>query len=343
MSRVFVVLVAAAAAVVAVADRAYANPVVDTITRPSGALASDIGVGRPLSVVPDQVALDRPLTLADSVAAADTGGGGAPTLDGAGACGDYVYCVATCGPAACACDRWQFRASIPIWIPGITGSFATGSTSVSSGGSLFDFAGLADRFLDVATGLEFAFVGSLGASRGRWSLDIDGFGATVGSTLTVKSSGADAEIDLTAFIGRAMVGYRIVDGPLGCGTCGERRLTADVYTGIRVYHVNLELDTGTSDDKGSSDWIDPIIGLRAKWDLSARWTAAAEADIGGFGVGSDFVWSASASIGYRFTSCFGMRLGWSILDIDYSIGSGSKNFEFDVRFSGPTLAFTFEW
>ena len=48
-----------------------------------------------------------------------------------------------------------------------------------------------------------------------------------------------------------------------------------------------------------------LIGLRFGLDLLDRWTTAAEANVGGFGLGFDPAWkNAQAFIGYR-TSLFG--------------------------------------
>ena len=71
-------------------------------------------------------------------------------------------------------------------------------------------------------------------------------------------------------------------------------------------------------------------------DLSDHWTIAGEADVGGFGVGSDFAWNAQAFLGYR-TTLFGhpttFAVGYRALHQDYD----HNDFEWDVTMYGPVL------
>ncbi len=70
--------------------------------------------------------------------------------------------------------------------------------------------------------------------------------------------------------------------------------------------------------------------------LSERWGVRGEADIGGFGVGSDLTWNAQAVLTYGFTvagyEAFAAA-GYRALYWDYKDGG----FEWDVTMSGPIL------
>ena len=44
---------------------------------------------------------------------------------------------------------------------------------------------------------------------------------------------------------------------------------------------------------------------------------------------------------YRFNDLFSLRLGWRVLDVDYSANSGRDEFGWDMRQDGPWLGFTF--
>jgi hypothetical protein len=78
------------------------------------------------------------------------------------------------------------------------------------------------------------------------------------------------------------------------------------------------------------NWLDPIIGIRAQWDLNERWFLAGKCDIGGFGVGSDFTWTAQGTVGYQFTEAVSAELGYRYMDTDYSDGA----FVYDVAEHG---------
>jgi hypothetical protein len=86
----------------------------------------------------------------------------------------------------------------------------------------------------------------------------------------------------------------------------------------------------------SESWVDPLIGSRIGLDLTDRWGITSEANIGGFGVGSDFTRNAQAYVGYE-TSLFGrlttFLFGYRALYQDYH----HRDFEWDVPMHGPVI------
>ncbi len=118
-------------------------------------------------------------------------------------------------------------------------------------------------------------------------------------------------------------------------------MTLDLYAGGRYNGVELTLSPGNEPDiSGKQDWVDPIVGLKLIAPLSKSWHAELNGDIGGFGVASDFAWSATAVLGYDFTIfdapssfLFGVRAyGW-----DYTDGSGDDEFTWDIVQAGLLL------
>lgn len=81
------------------------------------------------------------------------------------------------------------------------------------------------------------------------------------------------------------------------------------------------------------NWIDPIIGLRAQYDLTEKWYLAAKSDIGGFGVGSDFTWTAQATVGYQINESVSTEIGYRYMDSDFTDGA----FVYDVAEHGVYL------
>jgi hypothetical protein len=113
--------------------------------------------------------------------------------------------------------------------------------------------------------------------------------------------------------------------------------------GVCYTYLDIDLDIkGIGDSSGDQDWFDPLIGVRAFFDLSERWTLALNGNVGGFGIGSDFTWGAMGTIGYRFplfsaTNNARAVVGYRAIYQDYSEGSGSNRFEWDVTLHGPIL------
>lgn len=94
--------------------------------------------------------------------------------------------------------------------------------------------------------------------------------------------------------------------------------------------INDELDNLPTDKSADLDWLDPIVGVRAQWNISDRWFVAGRSDIGGFDVGSDLAWTLQATVGYNFTQNVSAELGYRYLHTDYSNGS----LDYDVAQAG---------
>jgi len=113
----------------------------------------------------------------------------------------------------------------------------------------------------------------------------------------------------------------------------------EVYGGGRYTHLGIELDPSPGrKTEGDRDWVDPILGLRIGIDAFEHLQLVVDGDVGGFGVGSDFAWSACTLIGYRF-DMFGADasavVGYRALGQDYDQGSGRNAFRWDVTMHGP--------
>jgi hypothetical protein len=102
----------------------------------------------------------------------------------------------------------------------------------------------------------------------------------------------------------------------------EQRLAAAINK-----QLTNRLPTNASADK---DWVDPIIGVRAQWNINDKWFLAGKSDIGGFGVGSDLAWTLQGTVGYQFTDNVSAELGYRYLQTDYQDGA----FAYDVAEAG---------
>jgi hypothetical protein len=95
---------------------------------------------------------------------------------------------------------------------------------------------------------------------------------------------------------------------------------------------------------GDVDWWDPFIGVRLRQAVAPGQNLTVRADIGGFDIGSQFTWHAIATYDARLLTRQGYAidayLGYKALSVDYSTGSGTSRYEYDVIQHGPVIGLT---
>lgn len=118
------------------------------------------------------------------------------------------------------------------------------------------------------------------------------------------------------------------------------RPEVDLTAGVRFYDADVELDFVGFGTDGEQQWLEPIVGARARWELGRSWALGLAGDIGGFDIDDTSSWQAVASVEWRPSRRFSMSLAHRILDIDASFGSRDR-FALDLQLAGPMLAFNF--
>jgi len=212
-------------------------------------------------------------------------------------------------------ERWQFTLA-----PYLMGAAMDGTTVVRGREAEVDLSAS-----DIFENLEFGFMGMLAARKGDWGLAGDFIYAGLGVTI----DNPPADIDPTQIIFTMQ---------------GLRRLSdaAEVTFGLRVNHLNGRINfkgpLGVELEQ-SKNWVDPIVGLVLRTPGERRWHVMLMADIGGFGVGSDFAWQVFPTVGVRVTQKASLEFGWRFLDANYETGEDTERFEYDVLTHGPAMGF----
>jgi outer membrane autotransporter protein len=81
------------------------------------------------------------------------------------------------------------------------------------------------------------------------------------------------------------------------------------------------------------NWFDPFIGLRARYNLTKALYLTGEADIGGFGVGSEITWETYGALGCQITRNIYSEVGYRYLYLDYD----TTSFIFQGAFHGAQI------
>lgn len=191
-------------------------------------------------------------------------------------------------------------------------------------------------FQDIFENLDSVLILAAEIKKGRVGLlaDVNYLSLELG-TETPGTLFDDVDAETSSLIGGVYGTYRIVEGD------GH---SVDVLGGGRVWSVETTLDfqAGTLPAVRTSDsktWVDPIVGARGALDLTPNFGVTLLADVGGFGVSSDFSWQALATVDYRVNDWITGRLGYRHLAVDYEDGG----FVYDVDISGPVIGLSMRW
>ena len=221
-------------------------------------------------------------------------------------------------------EEWQLQVVPYLWGSGIKGPVGIGNRTAELDAS---FANILDH-------LHFAAMGLADARRDRLVVltdvlytDLRGQRATPGPLF----SSVDPEQRM--FILTPEAGYRILD---------SEDASLDVVGGIRYWRLKSELQfqSGVLPGIGldaTRDWVDGIVGARARMPLSRKWWATAYGDVGAGG--SEFTYQVVGNAGLDIGEHYALVLGYRYLKVDYD----KDGFLFDTAMKGPLFGFTFKF
>ena len=237
-------------------------------------------------------------------------------------------------------DKWDFRLTPYMWAIEV-------NSKVTIGGYTAD---VNTYFPDIWRNLDGALLLNFEGQKGKWGFFIDPIYMKLrgDGDLTLVRSGnpSPPTRDLTLTLELSLVEfggfYQLLKCPLDWKQGKGRNITLDVLAGGRFWYLHADLDTTSPiNPTRYNNWVDPIVGVRSKMDLTDKLSLSVEGDVGGFGVGSDFTWNAQGSFGYQFTPGFSAFVGYRALYVDYKAGTSRARYEETIQ--GPTGGITFKF
>jgi len=228
-------------------------------------------------------------------------------------------------------DKWEFTIAPYGWLAGQKGSVATlpdlPATDID-----------VDFYDDILGNINGALFLTGEARKGRWGVmadiaytDIEDENATPYQVLWQKITSQSKSWMISA-AGQ----YRLVE---------TSQASMDAFGGVRYWSVDsrLSLSGGPAPDQkisNTEDWFDPLVGLKGMSFLGgSKFFISGGLAVGGFGMGSDFMWDAWANIGYQWTKTFGTTLGYRYLDVDYE----KDDFLYDITQQGLVLGLVWQF
>jgi hypothetical protein len=252
--------------------------------------------------------------------------------------------VATVAPVSAADDEspWQFGVAAPyLWLSEEHGHVGLGQvrTPVDVGfDEIFDLMGKGD------------LLGGAGHFEAHHrDLHLSFFFDATGSVVDTDEGlpnvpGGKAEADSSLMFLEWAVGYRV--GPWPLDRAATRKFWVEPFVGARYTYMANDLElrrngVPVASASGSTDWADPILGIRWSLGLIERLALRFRADIGGFGAGSELAWSLNGLFEYTlpWTICaapLAVGAGYKVLDFDYE-SSGKVDKDIQLNFRGPLL------
>jgi hypothetical protein len=187
---------------------------------------------------------------------------------------------------------------------------------------------------DVFSALEFGAMAAYRAENGTWSFSADTTYMNLAGSDTTDGGLLLGKLDVDQLTLMASVGRRVSENTeilFGLAY-------VDVGVDLRVTSAGpLPVDLVASRD---ADWIDPTVGLRYNRPFSDRWCLNLRADVGGFGVGSEFMYHLLANVEWKASEAVGIVFGYRLIDFDYKDGNNSMggNYQnYDLTEQGPLL------
>jgi opacity protein-like surface antigen len=236
-----------------------------------------------------------------------------------------------------AAEAWSYELTPYLW-----GSAMKGDVR----GSALPKTSVDMSFGDIVDVLDFGLMGAFEGRKQRWGFYLDGIYMKVSDSATARRTGpgpigatltADANVKLRQTMLAGAVMYRAVDG----------RSPVDVFGGLRYNKIDVEANidaslfalSGSVDRRADKDWFDPYIGVRVQHPVSNRWSLVGYADVGGFGVGSDFAYQAAIGLNYAVSKSAAAKFGYRHMNVDYAKGDFAYDMKLDGLYIGVGLRF----
>ena len=236
-------------------------------------------------------------------------------------------------------DDWQFGVTPYLWGAGIDGTVKVKGYE----------ADVSKSFGDIVNDLDFAAMVNLQVRKDRFGAYTDVLFLGQSDTASVVSPGGVTIANVSASIDQWLVDFGASWAVAQWGAAGaDTKGAVDLFLGGRYWNLATELKADSPVFgaarvvKKTTDWIDPIVGVRCAVGLTPKLALVGRGDVGGFdlGSGSKLTWSTSAYVGWHFTPLVSAYAGWKYLSVERESDRGA---EVDFALSGPVLgvAFTF--
>jgi hypothetical protein len=219
-------------------------------------------------------------------------------------------------------EKWSFEVSPYIWAAALKGDLRVRNTTANVDAS----------FSDIFHNLDFSFATAAEAIKGKWRVLIDENYINLGTTGT-GPLGDPIDVQPTLNFFELGASYAPVIIGNKNSTANEPLppvFSLEVIGGLRYTHFGLGLQrAGNPGVEGSRNLVDFFGGNRFKIRPHPKVTLIEKYTLGGGG--SNFVWTFSSLLDYRFRKCLSAWGGYQVLSMDSDDPSNVVGFDGQLR------------
>ena len=221
-------------------------------------------------------------------------------------------------------EDWQFEVVPYLWGSAIDGDVGIGNRTANVDAS----------FSNIVKHLHFAAMGMAEVRRERLVALADALYTDLrGQRATPGPLFSSVRPEQRIFILTPEAGYRVLD---------DGDTSIDALGGIRYWHLNSELDFRAGllpgiEMEATRNWVDAIVGLRARTGLPRRTWVSAYGDVGAGG--SDLTYQLVGTVGGDINDRYAVVFSYRVLKVDYD----KDRVLLDTAMQGPLFGFTFKF
>lgn len=230
-------------------------------------------------------------------------------------------------------DEWSYQLEPYLMVTSIKGDATIGRTNQADVD--VDFDTILDN-LDAAAMVHFEAHHESG-----WGAVFDyGFMDLGGNKTSSNGNSTDVSVRQGVLELQALYRNKLSDGFL------------DYFAGVRWWDndIDVTLDFTIRPENNfnkeiESDWVDPVVGVRWIKNIDDKWTFLAQADIGGFGLASDFTSSVQSGVMYKISDLMTLDLKYKATWVDFEEGTKGQQgyFGYDTVTHGTVIGLTFNF
>jgi len=190
-------------------------------------------------------------------------------------------------------------------------------------------------FKDALENLDMAFMAAFAASRGPWTFAADYMLTDLSSGFTTPGNAfSDVNASVKTQILSAYGLYQVFE---------DTGTSVDVGAGFRWFKTDTDLDFSAGALPATSvsendDWIDPLLAVRANFDLNGKWSANVFADYGGF-VSDRETWQVLLTANYDINDAWRARIGYRYMSVEND--EDGRDYFFEQ--SGPVFGISYRF